>query len=1235
MKPEQHDSARELFSAVKAGKLLDVKRLLTDGADPNSEVNGSNVLSISVVYNKKDIALLLLNAGADPYQKNAFGVSPLELAKRDNYVDFIKLFSTYKVRKSSKSTKKKKYFAYQSGMSTMNAHLEYLAYSRDQLFERQYYKDTIELLHNEIKGIRSRVRGGELGGADRRTNEILAERESRLIPIIEEQAKKPYFGRLDIKHENGDTISYYLGSKGMGERVYEAQSYLGSIFAQKLIGKQFIKGVGNIEVTLLRQIDNANGKIGKITDKEWAEATGYIDPILMDRLNDNAKTKMNEIWETIQGEQDSVVRQPITNPIIVQGSAGSGKTIIALHRLSYLLYNYKEILEEQKIVIFGPSMMYIKYIQEAMPHLNIGDITQTTFQKFALERIPAAEYGFRLLSSNTPIQKGLPESEKLSSKVKGSLFYQKKLNEFLESRKETLVPVNGLFVPTELGDFTFDSKKIRAMFMTSLEISTPEASRTRVIEMLKAEASRFNGSVNWETEGSRKLTAKIRRKLSSKVNEYAGAWQLPTAFDLYQEFSCSPELLQDFFAEVEHLDEFVQGNQANFARKVITVDDLPPLLEVEKWLTGRIGAYDSHNRTELTNKKFHYVLVDEAQDYSPYQFAVINSLVLPGRIMLLGDLGQSIYDFRGINSWEEVLPALNLEGKDDYTHLELSKIYRSTVQIVQFANKVIRPYAQGRYTLSEPIGRDGTEPIIKEALNRKDLFGNIEMAISQYRDKGYSNIAVITRGWEEAKSLHGTLQKKIPDIGLITKSSSEYEGGVIIVPVFLTKGIEYDAVILADASMERYKDDDYNRKLLYVAVTRALHEVKVFHHQTLALPLLDVLNPKKAEAVREELKQRRLEEERKLKEQQRLEEERRLEEIRLKEERDLHELASKEQVDHASDFLKVVETEFAKVMASHVEEVIKLKQNISKLEAQIRELQTRQVEEQALVEPDDDELLPKRETAMGLTNSFFETQMEALFSFVFAKGKPNQVSAYLESLVDLDKGTRMNVQLVTLEKFLSTDNYNDALIVMESLCGLLQAGHNPSMDSIKFLLDIYSRYLLDFALDLEEIDLLYFAFFALLGDLDESKANGPFGTFLDENADYLIEVAFEINELPLLLKIIQVYWAYELSETVSTIMTRLFVEWEFFESQLNNECFVKLLWYSYYFNLDEFILDFVNNQQVDLEDSEIQLYYGVYDFVNQSSPREIPDLIMGLNSFTPKERALLQEKLEASVLERV
>lgn len=1171
MTTEAKQLSMEFLAAIKKGDLGAVFDCLAKGADPNS-VNdyGTSMIAFSVIHDQKEILETLLEHGANPTIKNKDGLSAEDIAAKDNHIECLKIIGKYQRKNASKF--KNGLFPFTKEEDTKTAHIEYREFPRSEEFENKFHQDTIEIVNEQVKYKKHQLRVGDVGGGDAFSTQILSKDFERQITYLERQAEKPYYARLDIKRlESGYVESYYIGSRGIysdTDRVYAAQSPYGGLFAQKKLGKLNDKELGDIEVTLIRNIENDKGKIIQIIDKEWTEDKGYVDPVLMKKLNDHAKSKMNEIWETIQAEQDTVVRQGISVPIIVQGSAGSGKTVIALHRLSYLLYQYKGQLEEKKIMVLGPSAMYLSYIQEALPFLDVGEIRQETFEKFCKSRLPFAELRFSISDYYDIVRENLSTHSVQSSSIKGSLQYQTALKEFLNGLAEMLMPRSGVYLYTPIGEFSFPKERIEYLFKEYTTNRNFESAKIRIIDMLKSEYIRFKEKLSGQHSVK---SLEYIDQLDSSVSQFIKNWKIPNLFEIYHKFSTNKALLGKYFKlEPEALEKFISENNENFKGKIVTHDDLAVLLEIQEWLTGKIGIEDG----KITSQKFDYIIIDEVQDYSPYQVALIKSLAKDGRIMMLGDLGQSIHEYRGIEDWKNIREVFSMDNPEELGYIELSTIYRSTVQIVQFANRLIRPYSYQRYQLSEPIGREGTEPIIQEYKHEKDKFKELSLHIDTLRQEDHSNIAVITKCWGEAKEVYINLRKVYPELELIEDSSKEYKGGMIVLPVYLTKGIEYDAVILTDASIKHYSDNDHNRKLLYVAITRALHKVIVLYNRTLALPILDIIDRKAADELRAELRKNNVK----------------------KPELD-------NSIDEKGQFLESVQKGIDKLLSQYTSTIDILNSENTSLRMQLEQTKNSSV-----------------------ITRFVTVEKEALLNFILESDQ--SIVKYLDSLKKQTPEEREMLLVSVIQELIQLNKLMSVIKVFDyyeksysNLDNISASAGQEFLKSLNLLLD-------KLQVHIKEGTLILIKALAIAKSTEKQIQH----EFLDNSYSQLNQAVISQENVPLILSVMNWYFELEKEEQLNSLVDYLLNNWSQLETQFTKPNIIRLLWYTFNIKKDLKLLKIMNRELLDPKIGEVKLYLNCYKVMqgNLTEASNIPVLLDQSTLFSKIEL----ERIKRGIKER-
>lgn len=219
-----------------------------------------------------------------------------------------------------------------------------------------------------------------------------------------------------------------------------------------------------------------------------------------------------------------------------------------------------------------------------------------------------------------------------------------------------------------------------------------------------------------------------------------------------------------------------------------------------------------------------HIVIDEAQDLSEFQFSVIYEILKKNKSMtILGDIAQGIYSYRGTNNWERINNVI-FDGEADIKYLERS--YRTTKEIMDEANKVLENVKEKlNIKLAIPVARHGENVSFLKAKNFDEKIDLIYEKILNSKRKNYKNIAVIAKDDRSCKEIYEKLKDRIENLQLITESQDKYEGGVIVIPSYYSKGLEFDCVVVTD--FNKYGDSLLDKKLLYVALTRAMHELDI------------------------------------------------------------------------------------------------------------------------------------------------------------------------------------------------------------------------------------------------------------------------------------------------------------------------------------------------------------------------------------------------------------------------
>lgn len=663
--------------------------------------------------------------------------------------------------------------------------------------------------------------------------------------------KKPYFAKIDFREfDEKDFNSYYIGKKGIIRDegcelvVVDWRAPIASLYYNGKLGKaSYYAPDGKIEGDLLlkRQLLIEDAVLHDIVDIDITTR----DEMLQRALGGSVNNRLRDIVETIQREQDHIIRHNPSRTTVVQGVAGSGKTTIALHRVAYLLYDSEEnenTVIPERFMIVAPNKLFLSYISNVLPELGVDNIKQTTYEEFAFE-VMGQTYPFISMSEifNQIVNSNEKESVdiRLGQEFKGSLFYKNLLKDYLNDLIQNFFKREDFILA---GEMVLSSKEIEKRFFVDYSYLPPFYRQTEIEKRLNnyLESKLEKLACNLETVyqqkvNSAKLDGQPREFIAQLIDEKNDAVaalktesrKLKTKFKNIWD---KKPLLQHYREFLEKLVEYapdsydmaflkrVSGYSLNNIKNgIVEQSDLAPLV----YISQRI--YGLNNKTNID-----HVLVDEAQDLSMFElFSLREFAKRSNSFTLVGDISQGIYSYKGIKAWEDLTNEVFDSENTDFFNLITS--YRTTIEIMNFANGILRNLKNERITFAEPVIRNGLKPIVVKSSNISRLHQNIGAAIKILLEKEYKSIAVICKTTDEARQIYNFIRDNVElNVSLLSDSDSSYDGGVIFAAASLTKGLEFDAVIISNVGESYYKDDSIDIKLLYVSCTRALHILLAF-----------------------------------------------------------------------------------------------------------------------------------------------------------------------------------------------------------------------------------------------------------------------------------------------------------------------------------------------------------------------------------------------------------------------
>lgn len=665
---------------------------------------------------------------------------------------------------------------------------------------------------------------------------------SQKIYGIKTHIDKPYFSRIDFKSmENGKKEQLYIGKVGVIDLdgnilVTDWRAPIASLYYDSNLGQvEYVAPDGVMKGTLelKRQIVIENQEIKEIFDVDSVSD----DELLKPYLGANADNRLKNIVASIQKEQNEIIRKPLYQNVIVQGVAGSGKTTVALHRIAYLIYNYSKKYHSNQFMVIGPNKFFINYISNVLPDLDAGQVEQWTFEelalKFVAEKMSVSNATEKLVS----ILSGNQESG--VSKYKLSMIYKEELDKFLEKFEYEFVPKEGISIN---GFCLFSKEEVCDMLQSEIEIdfSSRLSRLQKVIENKVENMPDLTGKIkehfntllrNAKTDSERQEITKLQWDTIDKVNtelknilKKKFTVKNKKVITLYKSFITN---YKKYSLNNSMCQKIQNATMGNVNSKKFNFEDLPALMYIKYKLFG-CGEF----------KDFAHVVVDEAQDFGTFNFFVLKKMMQSSTFSIFGDLTQGIYEYRSINNWEEVIRS-SFDGKCSLMQLE--KSYRTTMEIMKSANLISKSI--GLYE-GKPVIRHGREVTIHK-LNESERISYIQECINQYKASGHQSIAIICKTPEESKRVYERMVQMQKDITLIAEDNEIYDGGVCVVPSHLSKGLEFDCVLIYDANEQLYSSNNkVDMKLLYVAMTRALHTLDILYSKDITKPLIGLSSDK-------------------------------------------------------------------------------------------------------------------------------------------------------------------------------------------------------------------------------------------------------------------------------------------------------------------------------------------------------------------------------------------------------
>lgn len=627
------------------------------------------------------------------------------------------------------------------------------------------------------------------------------EEEEHKILLLEKMIKSPYFARIDFKFDDEDEFEkIYIGRSSLRKNsyqemyVYDWRSPIASIFYRFMTGEAFYDApCGRVtgELNLKRQYGIKNGKLEYFFDSD----VQIVDEFLRQLLSQNTTAKMKAIVETIQHEQDVVIRDMENDLLMVQGVAGSGKTSIALHRAAYLMYQGLQTkLSANNIMIISPNSIFEQYISNVLPELGEDNVISSVFEDI----LSALLIGRKIQSRNDFLENLIVNSKykeisRNSIEFKTSSFFREILDQFLID-----IPRQWI----EFEDVYYEGKCVVSRQILKDKIlgrtETPLGIKLEQLEDYILEQIFGTGKGRGHKEEKNLIKQEIQKFIKIDI----------------------VELYKILFSNEAYFYSLLQNSNLSQGIKSIWEYTRENLEADRLYYDDAIAIAYLYLKIYGTNKykNIKQVVIDEAQDYYPLQYEIFNLLFSNAKFTILGDMKQTLAKKEDISFYEQIQKILN---KKKSSLIMLDKSFRCTNEILNFSLKFIEKSSQ-----IKSFNRNGDSPKVYIADNSEIFIDEIVKEINLCQEKGFQSICLICKTEKNSIYLFNKIKHKL-DIQLIKNGSVSDLQGVFILPVYMSKGLEFDAVLICDADSQNYHDED-DKNLLYVACTRALHKLSLF-----------------------------------------------------------------------------------------------------------------------------------------------------------------------------------------------------------------------------------------------------------------------------------------------------------------------------------------------------------------------------------------------------------------------
>ncbi len=688
--------------------------------------------------------------------------------------------------------------------------------------------------------------------------QMLAERQNawqhsaKQLSTLQRLEKKPYFARVDFQEPNEEPETIYIGLGSFADKedhflIYDWRAPISSIYYDGKLGKVSYNapdGVQTVDMTKKRQFLIKDGKITNMFDTN--ESIG--DQMLLNVLNEKSSTQMKSIVTTIQREQNKIIRNTSADLLFVQGAAGSGKTSAIMQRVAYLLYRYRGNLTSSDVIMFSPNQLFNDYVKNVLPEMGEQNMVQMTYWQFVSRRVPGmnVENLFEQFEDNE-------QNDKIVN-LKNSLQFFNAVTRYAKHLEKNGLIFKNIYFKSKKKPF-FDKEKIKEIYYgfnenyhlrnrieatkealinslnRRIEPETKKAWVDKTIESLDQEQlnklydrpdQEFESSAKEEHFLARKIVINQLKQVSRKIRQNRF---LNIRAQYLRFLRAVPKIidLSKWDITQKEWDAHIENVKERFKSGRIKMADISPYLYLYDLVTGRRTDYE-----------MRYAFIDEIQDYTPFQLAYLKYNFPRAKFTMLGDLNQAIFTKDESKTLLSQISKLFDPEKTDV--VQLTKSYRSTKEITNFTKQILR---QGEKI--EAFDRRGPKPAFYKRDSIEKEYNALQDILAE-NDEQKLTTAIITKTLAEAQEVAKVLKERNIKATLIGSANQRLVPGTLVMPSYLAKGLEFDAVVAWGVSKENYHQLD-ETQLLYTIASRAMYKLDLIYTGEKS-PLFDNLDEK-------------------------------------------------------------------------------------------------------------------------------------------------------------------------------------------------------------------------------------------------------------------------------------------------------------------------------------------------------------------------------------------------------